>query len=58
MCFVCPAGVGNIYRAEILYKTGLHPEQPGHTLDRDTFDVRTGTAVAPACSANLAAALS
>lgn len=33
------AGVGNIYRAEILYKTGLHPEQPGHTVDRDTFEV-------------------
>jgi hypothetical protein len=39
-CAVCCAsGVGNIYRAEILYKTGLHPEQPGFTVDRDTFDV-------------------
>jgi endonuclease-8 len=36
------AGVGNIYRAEILYKTGLHPEQPGHTVDRDTYEVGGG----------------
>lgn len=35
------SGVGNIYRAEILYKTGLHPEQPGYTVDRDTFEVGT-----------------
>lgn len=32
------AGVGNIYRAEILFKAGVHPEQPGNTLSRDAFD--------------------
>lgn len=32
------AGVGNIYRAEILYKAGIHPEQPGNTLTKDMFD--------------------
>jgi formamidopyrimidine-DNA glycosylase len=26
------AGVGNIYRAEILFKAGVHPEQRGNTL--------------------------
>ena len=33
------AGVGNIYRAEILYKAGVHPEQPCADLDRAQFDV-------------------
>lgn len=33
------AGVGNIYRAEILFKAGIHPEQPGYTLKREEFDV-------------------
>jgi hypothetical protein len=33
------AGVGNIYRAEILYKSRVHPEQPGHTISRATFDI-------------------
>ena len=32
------AGVGNIYRAEILFKAGVHPEQPGNSLTRDVFD--------------------
>lgn len=32
------AGVGNIYRAEILFKAGVHPEQPGNTLTRSEFD--------------------
>ena len=31
------AGVGNIYRAEILFKAGIHPEQPGNTLDYESF---------------------
>lgn len=31
-------GVGNIYRAEILYKSRLHPEQPGYSLTRSQFD--------------------
>jgi formamidopyrimidine-DNA glycosylase len=31
--------VGNIYRAEILYKAGVHPEQPGYSISRHEFDV-------------------
>lgn len=31
------AGVGNIYRAEILFKARLHPEQPASTLSRPAF---------------------
>ena len=33
----CVAGVGNIYRAEILYKAGVHPELPANTVTRDQF---------------------
>jgi formamidopyrimidine-DNA glycosylase len=33
------AGIGNIYRAEILFKAGVHPEQPGNTISRDTWKV-------------------
>lgn len=32
------AGVGNIFRAEILFKAGVHPEQPANSLGRDVFD--------------------
>ncbi|KAJ8905484.1 hypothetical protein NDN08_001991 [Rhodosorus marinus] len=32
------AGVGNIYRAEILFRAGIHPEQPSHTLSREQFE--------------------
>jgi hypothetical protein len=32
------AGVGNIYRAEICFKAGISPEQPGNTLTRATWD--------------------
>lgn len=32
------AGVGNIYRAEILFKSGVHAEQPACSLPRDVFD--------------------
>lgn len=32
------AGVGNIYRAEILFKAGIHPEQPANSLDRAAFE--------------------
>jgi formamidopyrimidine-DNA glycosylase len=39
------AGVGNIYRAEILYKSRVHPEQPGNTISRATFDVIWGHCV-------------
>lgn len=32
------AGIGNIYRAEILYKAGVHPEQPAASVGREQFD--------------------
>ncbi len=32
------AGIGNIYRSEILWRQGVHPEAPGRTIDRETFD--------------------
>jgi formamidopyrimidine-DNA glycosylase len=32
------AGVGNIYRAEILFKAKVHPEQPANTLGRELFE--------------------
>ena len=32
------AGVGNVYRAEILFLLGLHPELPANEIDRETFD--------------------
>jgi endonuclease VIII len=32
------AGVGNIYRSEILWRQRLHPSVPGLALDRLTFD--------------------
>ncbi|EFJ45860.1 hypothetical protein VOLCADRAFT_118227 [Volvox carteri f. nagariensis] len=32
------AGVGNIYRAEILFKAGVHPELPACDLTSDQFD--------------------
>jgi len=31
------AGVGNIYRAELLFKAGIHPDVPGHTLTKTQF---------------------
>jgi formamidopyrimidine-DNA glycosylase len=31
--------VGNIYRAEILYKARIHPEQPARSLSRQQFDL-------------------
>jgi len=31
------AGVGNIYRAELLFKAGIHPDVPGHTLTKAQF---------------------
>ncbi len=31
------AGVGNIYRAELLYKAGIHPDTPGHCLSESQF---------------------
>jgi endonuclease VIII len=32
------AGIGNIYRSEILWRQKVHPETPGRSLDRATFD--------------------
>ena len=32
------AGVGNIYRAEILYKAGVHPDERCVDVDREIFD--------------------
>lgn len=32
------AGVGNIYRTEILWRQGIHPETPGQGLSRADFD--------------------
>ncbi|MCK7642699.1 Fpg/Nei family DNA glycosylase [Corynebacterium sp. CCM 8835] len=32
------AGVGNIYRAEVLFRLGLDPRTPGRCLDRNGFD--------------------
>ena len=32
------AGVGNVYRAEILFLLGIHPQRPANEIDRDTFD--------------------
>ena len=31
------AGVGNVYRAEVLFRTGLDPFQPGTAIDRVTW---------------------
>jgi endonuclease VIII len=31
-------GVGNVYRAEALFVTGIHPERPANSLDRDQFE--------------------
>ena len=32
------AGVGNIYRSEILWRQAVHPETPGSAVSRQTFD--------------------
>lgn len=32
------AGIGNVYRAEILFKLGIHPDVPSRAIDRETFD--------------------
>lgn len=32
------AGIGNVYRADILFLLGIHPERPGNQIDRDTFN--------------------
>lgn len=32
------AGVGNVYRSEVLHLLGIHPDTPGNSLTRDQFD--------------------
>ena len=32
------AGIGNIYRSEILWRQSVHPEIPGKDIDRQTFN--------------------
>ena len=32
------AGVGNVYRAELLFLVGVHPDRPARDVDRPTFD--------------------
>lgn len=32
------AGVGNVYRAELLFLVGVHPTRPGREVSRDEFD--------------------
>ena len=32
------AGIGNIYRSEILWRQSVHPETPGKDIDRQTFN--------------------
>ncbi len=32
------AGIGNIYRSEILWRQKVHPDTPGKMIDRPTFD--------------------
>ena len=32
------AGLGNIYRSEILWRQAVHPETPGKEIDRQTFN--------------------
>ncbi len=39
------AGIGNIYRAEILYLLNIHPSRPSNTLKRSEFDELWRTSV-------------
>ena len=32
------AGIGNVYRAELLFRAGIHPEVPANELSEDDFD--------------------
>lgn len=32
------SGVGNVYRAEVLFRYGMHPTRPGNTLTKTDFD--------------------
>ncbi|HEX4978641.1 MAG TPA: hypothetical protein VFV35_01130, partial [Acidimicrobiales bacterium] len=39
------AGVGNVYRAEILHVHGIHPEQPANTISREQWESMWSTLV-------------
>jgi endonuclease VIII len=39
------AGVGNIYRTELLWRARLHPQIPGNQIDRNMFDTVWADAV-------------
>jgi endonuclease VIII len=39
------AGVGNVYRAEVLFVHGVHPELPARDLERERFDAMWATLV-------------
>jgi endonuclease VIII len=39
------AGVGNVYRAEILHVHGIHPEQPSNTITREQWESMWSTLV-------------
>ena len=39
------AGVGNVYRAEVLFVHGLHPDVPSRDVDRETWDAMWATLV-------------
>ncbi len=39
------AGVGNVYRAEVLYVHGLHPEVPANEVPRETWESMWATLV-------------
>lgn len=32
------AGIGNVYRAELLFLVGVHPDTPGRAIDKATFE--------------------
>ncbi|MFD4469486.1 Fpg/Nei family DNA glycosylase [Rhodococcus sp. NPDC058505] len=40
------AGVGNVYRAEVLFRHGIHPDRPGAKLGREEWDAIWGDLVA------------
>ncbi|MEO0964153.1 MAG: DNA-formamidopyrimidine glycosylase family protein [Planctomycetota bacterium] len=40
------SGIGNIYRAELLYRAGIHPLTPAKALGRERFDALWADAVA------------
>jgi endonuclease VIII len=39
------SGIGNIYRSEILWRQGVHPQRPGNTITREEFDCMWSDAV-------------